>query len=156
MSTFCTCHPDEIGRHESDHPGMAATDFTVPWDFTGHPRPDSPWEIPDGSCTVPGCDRVSAVYVWDFETWSWPQVCSEHGSTVCNGCGTAPSDPSMGGTSGCQSCPPQTCTTCGGVNHLATERMCSCWVSLEAMPLADVKALFARDADLSNGPTLGV
>lgn len=56
----------------------------------------------------------------------------------------------------CGHCPPTTCEVCGGINHLATDRSCSCWVSLEGMRLADVKALLARDADLSNGPTLGV
>lgn len=151
MSTSCTCHPSELGRHLSDHPGMPATGFTVPWDFTGHPRPDSPWEIPVGECTVTACHRIAAVYVWDFETWSWPQVCSGHGSTVCNGCGTAPADPRMGGTSGCQSCLPRTCTTCGGVNHLATGRMCSCWVSVEHLAHADIKAIFAGDGTFNVG-----
>lgn len=144
MSDVCTCHPLEANRHLIvGHPGTIP--FGVPWDFTDDPRPDAPWEIPQGPCTVEGCEGVSAVYNWDFASWSWPQVCSAHADPICKGCGTAPDDPAMGGTSGCQYCLPETCSTCGGVNHIATDRMCSCWVSIEDISLADQKAIFAGD-----------
>lgn len=65
--------------------------------------------------------------------------------SACTGCGTTVDDLEVPGPFMCSSCPPTTCEDCGGINHPATERMCSCWVSLAEMPLADVKAIFAGD-----------
>lgn len=45
----------------------------------------------------------------------------------------------------CSHCAPRTCETCGGVNDLATDRMCGCWIDLRTLAPADVKALFAAD-----------
>ncbi len=39
----------------------------------------------------------------------------------------------------CMHCPPVACVTCGEPD----DRCCSCWVSIENLPLADIKALFA-------------
>jgi hypothetical protein len=73
---------------------------------------------------------------------------------TCAGCG-APADPNAPRPSMCQRCPPETCGNCGGVNHIATDRQCACWVSLEGVPTADVKALFAKDGTFSIDPTVG-
>lgn len=40
----------------------------------------------------------------------------------------------------CTFCPAVACQECGD----ADDRWCSCWIDLRQMPLADVKALFAR------------
>lgn len=61
---------------------------------------------------------------------------------TCTGCG-APADPTCPQPQSCDQCPPSTCDECGGVNHIATDRMCSCWISLEGLPFADVKGLLA-------------
>jgi hypothetical protein len=53
----------------------------------------------------------------------------------------------------CNQCPPTACAECGEVCVWATGDLCSCWTSLEGMPLADIKALFADDCD---GPGLSV
>jgi hypothetical protein len=49
----------------------------------------------------------------------------------------------------CGDCPPWKCEDCGEMST-ATD-LCSCWVSLEGMPLADIKALFAEDGTFSVG-----
>jgi hypothetical protein len=70
----------------------------------------------------------------------------------CAGCG-APSSEDTPIPSRCHLCPPDICDDCGKVNHPGTERMCDCWVSLEGMPLADLKALFALgDLSLAASP----
>lgn len=63
---------------------------------------------------------------------------------ACEGCGTpsAPEDPTP---AHCPSCPPEPCDECGGVNVWSTGEMCACWVSLEGMSLADIKAVFADE-----------
>lgn len=68
-------------------------------------------------------------------------------NAFCSGCGTDTGQElgSIPTPDGCGQCPPEACGTCGGINHLRTGRMCSCWVSVEDMPLADVKAIFASD-----------
>jgi hypothetical protein len=65
-------------------------------------------------------------------------------SKTCTACG-ASSDLEGPTPNACTSCPPSICVDCGGVNHLATDRSCVCWVNIEDVSLADVKALFARD-----------
>lgn len=47
----------------------------------------------------------------------------------------------------CSYCPPTICVTCGGKNSLRPEdySSCACWTDLRTMPLADIKAIFARD-----------
>lgn len=75
--------------------------------------------------------------------------------TTCQGCGTAvpvdqtyPGDP---GPAGCSDCPPSKCETCGGINDMRSGKMCACWVSVADLPLADVKAIFARDGTFNVG-----
>lgn len=41
----------------------------------------------------------------------------------------------------CGECPPWTCDACGQPCSMADP--CACWVSLEGMPLADIKGLLA-------------
>lgn len=60
----------------------------------------------------------------------------------CTGCG-APTDPTCPQPQSCGQCPPATCEECGGVNHIATGRMCECWINLDNLPFADVKGLLA-------------
>jgi hypothetical protein len=65
----------------------------------------------------------------------------------CLGCGvpagTAASNPVP---SHCGHCPPWTCDDCGQPCSMADP--CACWISLDGMALADIKALFAA-SDLS-------
>lgn len=49
----------------------------------------------------------------------------------------------------CGDCPPWRCEGCGEMSD--AENLCSCWISLEGMPLADIKALFAADGTFSIG-----
>lgn len=72
--------------------------------------------------------------------------------SACRGCGTS-SAHGDATPEHCPACPPTTCAECGGVNVWGTDDLCTCWVSIEEMPLADVKALFADDCD---GPGLSV
>jgi len=68
----------------------------------------------------------------------------------CLGCGAA-ADSAGPQPSACGECPPSTCEECGGVNHIATSRMCSCWVSVEDLAPADIKAIFAADGTFNVG-----
>lgn len=55
----------------------------------------------------------------------------------------------------CGECPPWTCEVCGQLCSAA--ELCSCWIPLEGMVLADLKAVFAG-VDLSleiQGPAVG-
>lgn len=45
--------------------------------------------------------------------------------------------------SSCVDCLPKKCERCGEMDSY--RESCSCWISLEDMPMADIKALFARD-----------
>lgn len=45
----------------------------------------------------------------------------------------------------CSHCAPRRCEDCDGINDLANDRMCSCWIDLRDMPTADVKAMFVAD-----------
>lgn len=42
----------------------------------------------------------------------------------------------------CWQCPPWQCEDCG--DWLTVENLCRCWTGVEGMPLADLKALFAK------------
>ena len=48
----------------------------------------------------------------------------------------------------CSQCPPWTCETCG--EPCTVTELCSCWTTLEGLPLADIKALLTG-AGLSIG-----
>lgn len=51
--------------------------------------------------------------------------------------------------SSCSHCDPVPCADCGGLD----DRICSCWISLEGMPLADIKGLLALgDLSVSTPP----
>lgn len=72
---------------------------------------------------------------------------------VCLGCGrTAPEpqgDPTdLAPSQHCGECPPWRCESCGEMCS-ATD-LCSCWTSLDGLPLADIKALMAL-GDMSVG-----
>ena len=43
----------------------------------------------------------------------------------------------------CGDCPPTRCEVCGEMD--AMDRRCSCWVALDGMAPADIKAIFAAD-----------
>lgn len=51
----------------------------------------------------------------------------------------------------CAACPPWTCDDCGEIDSYAGEPRCACWVSVEDLPLADVKAIFAADGTFNVG-----
>jgi hypothetical protein len=73
---------------------------------------------------------------------------------ACSGCGRTKSDPTgdpsdLYPSEHCGDCPPWTCQTCGEV--CSAKELCSCWVSLEDMGLADIKALLATDGTFSVG-----
>lgn len=66
----------------------------------------------------------------------------EKGLPTCRGCGAVMS--ADGPTPDhCGECPPWTCDACGALCSMTDP--CGCWISLEGMALADLKALFARD-----------
>jgi hypothetical protein len=75
---------------------------------------------------------------------------------VCSGCGATqagvsdpPSTPAeIEPSEHCGDCPPWTCEDCGETCSAAA--LCSCWVKLDGLPLADIKGLLAL-ADLSVG-----
>ena len=50
----------------------------------------------------------------------------------------------------CGDCPPWTCEDCGQTCSAAA--LCGCWVRLDGLPLADVKALFAADGTFNINP----
>lgn len=43
----------------------------------------------------------------------------------------------------CSQCPPRRCEQCGEIYSMSD--LCKCWVSIEDMAPADIKALFAMD-----------
>lgn len=70
---------------------------------------------------------------------------------ACEGCGAVfpDEDPTP---SHCRNCPPTRCEDCGGICDWHSGALCSCWTDLTTMPLADVKAMFAADADCDGCP----
>lgn len=50
----------------------------------------------------------------------------------------------------CDQCPPWICESCHELSS-ATEP-CSCWTSLDGLPLADIKAIFAADGGFDLSP----
>jgi hypothetical protein len=67
----------------------------------------------------------------------------------CRGCG-APATTDSPIPSMCQSCHPRHCVDCGLMDSLQSP--CPCWVSVESMNLADLKALFSRDGTFNLAP----
>lgn len=49
-------------------------------------------------------------------------------------------------------CPPYTCNDCG--QSQPQREPCACFISLDGMALADIKALFAASEDDEDGPSL--
>ncbi len=62
----------------------------------------------------------------------------------CLGCGHD-AGPDVPTPEHCGHCPPWKCDQCGDICSM--QHPCACWISLEGMSLADLKAVFAR-ADL--------
>lgn len=67
---------------------------------------------------------------------------------ACKGCGATKPEPTGDPTdlfpSGrCGDCPPWRCGDCGEMCSAAS--LCPCWTRLDALPMADVKALLAAD-----------
>jgi hypothetical protein len=75
----------------------------------------------------------------------------KHGDPIhCQGCGAASGSywPETPIPDHCEKCPPWICDGCGQPCSISAP--CSCWISLEDVALADIKALFAAsDIDLS-------
>jgi hypothetical protein len=73
---------------------------------------------------------------------------------ACKGCGRTKDGPTGDPTDlfpaeHCDQCPPWRCADCGEMDSFAAR--CRCWVSLEGMALADIKAIFAGDGTFSVG-----
>lgn len=73
---------------------------------------------------------------------------------TCSGCGATSSG--LTGTptdiapaENCGDCPPWTCKTCGELSSAAA--LCSCWIQLDQLAPADIKALFAGDGTFNVG-----
>ena len=74
----------------------------------------------------------------------------------CKGCGATKPGPTgdptdMFPSEHCGDCPPWRCDGCNQMCSMAAP--CGCWIRLDAMPLADVKALFAQDGTFNVTPT---
>ncbi len=77
---------------------------------------------------------------------------------ACKGCGRT--KPAPDGTPNdihpsehCGSCPPWACETCG--ETCSATALCSCWLPLDGMAHADIKALFAADGTFNLGGLIG-
>lgn len=73
---------------------------------------------------------------------------------TCTGCGATKSGPTGDPTdlfpsTHCGDCPPWRCEDCGATTSSA--KPCPCWVQLDGLPLADIKALFAAVGSFSIG-----
>ena len=73
---------------------------------------------------------------------------------ICDGCGATAVGPQgnptdLGPSLHCNLCTPWVCESCG--QRTSMNDPCPCWISLDGLPLADLKALFAH-ADLSIDP----
>lgn len=71
---------------------------------------------------------------------------------ACAGCGATKPGPTgtpddLFPTEHCGDCPPWACDTCGEI--CSARSLCSCWLTFDGMSLADIKAVFAADADSS-------
>lgn len=67
---------------------------------------------------------------------------------LCKHCGNDVGDHNPPGPQHCNECPPWKCETCGEMS--SNDDLCSCWIDLTNLALADVKALFAEcDDELS-------
>ena len=71
----------------------------------------------------------------------------ERATNPCLNCGSNAGVDSPPSPAHCGACGDWACDDCGGVNNLATGVSCPCWLPLEGMALADIKALFADDCD---------
>ena len=76
---------------------------------------------------------------------------------ACKGCGRTKPEPD--GTPSdvfpsehCGDCPPWTCDGCGKTCSMASP--CSCWISLNGMATADIRALFAADGTFNVNPVI--
>ena len=74
---------------------------------------------------------------------------------ACTGCGATKPGPTSDPTDlhpseHCGDCPPWICGDCGETCSAAA--LCSCWIRLDTLPLADVKALFVADGTFSVDP----
>lgn len=61
--------------------------------------------------------------------------------SVCHGCGRFNGEGNPDANH-CSDCPPWRCEDCGQMDSAANP--CPCWVSLEGMSMADLKATFAQ------------
>ncbi len=68
--------------------------------------------------------------------------------TACLNCGAPSGDATLTPTH-CGDCPPWRCEDCGQMDSMVAP--CPCWISLDGMPLADIKGLLAL-GDLSVDP----
>ncbi|WP_202033170.1 hypothetical protein [Nocardioides sp. WS12] len=78
----------------------------------------------------------------------WPTVRPEYDAApinLCKNCGRD-AGPDVPTPDHCSSCPPWTCDGCGQTTSMADP--CSCWIPLDGLPVADIKALLAL-GDLS-------
>ncbi|MGP3737944.1 hypothetical protein ACTWJ9_33075 (plasmid) [Streptomyces sp. GDS52] len=67
---------------------------------------------------------------------------------TCTGCGHTKDAPTGDPTDlfpseHCGDCPPWTCADCGQI--CSAQALCGCWIRLDTMAAADIKALFAAD-----------
>ncbi|GLP64372.1 hypothetical protein TUSST3_09920 [Streptomyces sp. TUS-ST3] len=74
---------------------------------------------------------------------------------TCKGCGATKLYPTGDPTDlfpseHCGDCPPWICEGCG--ETCSAVALCSCWVQLDTLLLADVKALFGADGTFSVDP----
>lgn len=73
---------------------------------------------------------------------------------TCRGCGATKPEPDGDPTDlypseRCGQCPPWTCEACG--KQCSAENLCSCWIKLDDLAPADIKALFAGDGTFNVG-----
>lgn len=76
---------------------------------------------------------------------------AEH--VICLGCGATAIGPQgdptdVGPSQHCGKCPPWICDDCHETSSM--DAMCSCWINVDGLPLADLKAIFAL-GDMSIG-----
>ncbi|MCX5522627.1 hypothetical protein OG342_07080 [Streptomyces bobili] len=74
---------------------------------------------------------------------------------TCTGCGATKPEPDGAPTdlfpsAHCGNCPPWTCETCG--QTCSATALCPCWISLDGMTTADIKAIFAGDGTFNVNP----